>query len=743
LFIISEKIVFQKAIFDFLKVRLNTADAFAAACDMDSWIIKLASLSENSSPGMGTLAACDLFFESLENDPDEWLLEDEQTQESSNLSDEGKEEATTINSALKRNHGTVQPETSIRELQSMNLGIPDYPQPNNGKRARTEASTMEDSNMQELNHALPPSGNSQNTSTTFHDSDEGNRDSSSSNDEDPDADKGAIVTVESTKYQSRSQLPASDKSEIEIIDSSDEETPISKVNEKYSSVDCSYEEKVDDEYDDKEISQDLEVDDEMEDEEEYVRSHDSKVEGHRVRESPSLSDAPDADQTSERDTQSSSKSASDEDEVVEINSGNKVHESCIVQQEKSVRESSSNNMKDYMSGDDDGLATSQFNDQQPLTLMIKKPDFTLLRRDREMNLASTVSHGPDLRAGSLGSSSHEHIPFGDETDFTDMVCSVCQQNMDAENKSQNSAASMVGPMELDESQETDLAVADDDSISTSKDNAPIKVSLTQLNAECKTVVPLKSIEHKLSPLPTVNEETDLNGCVKQPAHSEDTDAFTKTNISDDSTHGLEGKPENIDQNSITNEQTIKDEHQVDETSVKSQGSTCISQKSPKVLITKGTAAEDQKDDDSVMDSRIGRPMSKAARSKANEDFLIPSMSHLPRPRRLAVETPTPSETNRRQRSNSNKVSNVSDIFHSRPVQSKQNLHIKTSPSATVSVRIMAKSRSKKGCGCQAGCKTLKCSCKMTGHVCTKKCGCMGMCEGNANPQIVHANAKSH
>jgi hypothetical protein len=124
-----------------------------------------------ASPGMGTLAACDSFFESLENDPDEWLPEDEQTQESSNHSDEGKVEATTVNSALKRNHATVskkeQPEASIPELQSMYVGIPDSPQPNSSKRARTEASTMEYSNMQERNHALPPSGNSQNSSTAF------------------------------------------------------------------------------------------------------------------------------------------------------------------------------------------------------------------------------------------------------------------------------------------------------------------------------------------------------------------------------------------------------------------------------------------------------------------------------------------------------------------------------------------------------------------------------------------------
>lgn len=171
MFIISEKIVFQKAIFNFLKVRLNTADAFAAACDMDSWIFELASLSENASPGMGTLAACDSFFERLKNDPDEWLPKDEQKQKSSNHSEEEKVEATTVNSAHKRNHATVskneQPEASIRELQSMIVGSPDSPQPNSSKRARTEASTMEYSNMQERNHVLPPSGNSQNTSTAF------------------------------------------------------------------------------------------------------------------------------------------------------------------------------------------------------------------------------------------------------------------------------------------------------------------------------------------------------------------------------------------------------------------------------------------------------------------------------------------------------------------------------------------------------------------------------------------------
>ena len=1708
MFIISEKIFFQKAIFNFLKVRQNTADAFAAACDMDSWIFKLASLSENASPGMGTLAACDLFFQKLENDPDEWLPEDEQSLESSNHSDEVKVEATTVNSALKRNHATVskkeQPETSIRELQSMNLGIPDPPQPNSGKRARTEASTMEDSNMQERNHALPPSGNSQNTSTAFLDSDEGNRDSSSSDDEDPDADKGAVVAVESTKHQSPLQQPASDQSEIEIIDSSDEETPESKVNEKDSSVECSYDEKVDEEYEDEEKTQDVEVDDETEDEEEYVRSHDSEVEGHRVRESPSSSDAHDADQSSEGDTQSSSESASDEDEVVEINSDNDVHETCIMQQEKAVRESSSDNMKDYMSGDDDGLPTSQFNDQQPSTPMIKNPDFTLLRRDQETSLASTVSHGPDLRAGRLGSTSREHIPFGDETDFTDRATadhvssdedeapievkieapqktmeekksseqgsggedddatarfashaakiesaenynsdnqnvgipssskrpasvaasdratadhvssdsddvaplevrihsgvdknksrrrvyvsarsrlrtgesisqrdreekynedykdshqsddaepnsvsqkmpaensgnqhtshemlrgeigrssilrsvfksdrskdhhvhmdyetsereiehserpggwastvasdrataddvstdedeapleisapqeeeealngatevippqpdheshsrmneqanpqdepdhsgpvvqaastvasdratadhvssdsedeapivvhidqgsneredmkeehaqdtiptgqglncrhvsepehdaptvglagstvgsdratadhaseseddaplevhiglspvrsgqqrsenkqmetsgpgsvsvpteavssgiglgasavasdratadnfsrdyeetpfevhiappqdeenkainepsqdsvlqnnlradqqdnqlapgplglggsttfsdratadssssedeaplvvhiraapvedtsnkkellsppldqpadpaqeesvhppvgrgvstiasdratadhvssdedeapievhiqqrqnqgrqkddsenkyiaetrhldseldqqdekgeqeqqpmgggdtvatdsamadhvsseedeapievrikdevqtnadntegkqqfeiddgtrdqekepakgtdtvatdraiaeqmtsdeedapieirvlaednrkrdskdlvspdnddmpppdSVHQQNMDAENKSENSADSIVGPMDLDEAEGTDLAVADDDSISASEDDAPIEVKvtmekedslkkgtcngdfedaetmttsnltdiavtgrsereeqgqeavssivdprgqedqidvpdmhndevmedvydadndnataelrlergsfvsdraiadnksdftddeapvevhicpktekekvraefsiddeenssrassrvfydlkdrsprsrdkseydkfeanpdthwdqqnpavplpnhleetsyinnevpLTQSKAECKTVVSSKSIEHRLSPLPTVNEETDLNGRAEQPAHAEDTDAFTKTNLADGSTHGLEGKPENIDQNPITNEQAIKDECQVDEASIKSQGSTRISQKSPKVVTTKGKAVEDQKDDDSVTYSRTGRPMRKAARRKANEDYLFPSMSRPPRPKRSAVETPTPSETKRRLRSNSDDVSDVSEISHSSPVRRKQTPLFKTTPSATESPRIIlptplrrlhsgsvtsdhtAKSRgSKMGCGCRTGCKTMNCSCRKAGHVCTEECGCKGLCEGNSNPQIVQANAKSH
>jgi len=51
--------------------------------------------------------------------------------------------------------------------------------------------------------------------------------------------------------------------------------------------------------------------------------------------------------------------------------------------------------------------------------------------------------------------------------------------------------------------------------------------------------------------------------------------------------------------------------------------------------------------------------------------------------------------------------------------------------------------SKMVCGCQNGCKTIKCSCRITGHVCTKECGFKGMCEGNANPRIILPNPLQH
>jgi len=51
--------------------------------------------------------------------------------------------------------------------------------------------------------------------------------------------------------------------------------------------------------------------------------------------------------------------------------------------------------------------------------------------------------------------------------------------------------------------------------------------------------------------------------------------------------------------------------------------------------------------------------------------------------------------------------------------------------------------SKMGCGCQNGCKTMKCSCRITGHVCTDECGCKGMSEGNANPRIILPNPWWH
>jgi hypothetical protein len=237
----------------------------------------------------------------------------------------------------------------------------------------------------------------------------------------------------------------------------------------------------------------------------------------------------------------------------------------------------------------------------------------------------------------------------------------------------------------------------------------------------------------------------------------------------------------------------KDEIEDDNASVASGLSTRSSSRLKKKVIS---SVANTVDDGSPPIGRGGRPIRKARVKKSTDENFVytplhrppkppkklaanttPSGQLPPRPKKVpaaTVETaaesppnPSPPAARGRMRSNSD-VSDVSEVSAFSPKNKKtatranrrtiESLRVINAPLPVLSLPSPSSRRphggsvtsdhtgksrgSKIGCGCRKGCKTLRCSCKKSGHVCTEECGCKGMCEGNANPDIVKSNAKA-